>query len=161
MKLKNKRWDFLGLRAAWNDLVQYREWIKIIGKEEKNPKSIYNKYNMGRNSFYNIFVIITLPQEDSVLPFEIQKIRAIESSAPINRYLDETLQFGEYLVPEFNHVYTEEGEPTSSFLFMYSFQFTTISFIWILKRLLGLFIISYVVTKSPWDKIFTWISGLI
>jgi len=152
--------DFLGIKGVWNDLVNYREWVHTIKQEEKNKKSIYNKFNMGRNYFYNIYSIITLPPENENLPDEIQQLRVIESLVPVNKYLDETLRFAEYLVPEFSRVY-DGDEPTLNFLIVYRFAFQKLSLSWFLWRLGiigGLLWSAFII---PWNKILEWISPLI
>ncbi|NJO91723.1 MAG: hypothetical protein HC831_24215 [Chloroflexia bacterium] len=80
--------------------------LLIIGtgfglSKRRNPikKSMYNSFNMGKNWFYNIYVIVTLNGEDANLPEAVQRLRLTETISPLNRYLDEKLRFAEFFDP--------------------------------------------------------------
>ena len=157
MKLK---FDFLGIRAVWNDIVNYIDWIKTLKREKQNPQSKFRKYSLDYDWFRNIFVIVTLPGEDSVLPENIQRIRVTESLRPVIQYLDEDLQFGEYIVPDFNRVY-RDGEPTLSFMIIFRFMFRKLTFWWLISR--SIFFATLIIAgfQVPWQTLFGWILGLI
>ena len=152
--------DFLGIKAAWNDFDNYRDWKRTIRAEEANSESTFNNFNMGRNYFFNVYVVVTLPGEDAVLPEEVQKMRVYETIRPINNYLDNQLKFAEYLTPEFSRV-IQDGQPTLSFLVVYKFTFHKLSIKWILWRLGGLAALTTAGFQVPWTNLFTWISNLI
>ena len=155
-----KNFDILGFKKAWNDIANYRDWIRTIKREETNPDSIYRRFDMGKNIFYNIYVVVTLPDSDENLPENILRMRVLESLAPINRYLDENLRFGEYLTPEFNRVY-DGGAPTLSYVIMYRFTFHKFSVKWLLTRLGLIGCLIFAGFKIPWQNLFSWISNLI
>lgn len=158
--MKERRNNMLGIKRVWSDIKNYREWIKTIKAEEANPDSLYSKYKMDKNIFYNIYVIVTLPDEDKILPEKIQRLRLIESLAPLNRYLDSQLKFAEYLTPEFSRVY-DNDEPTLNYLVVYRFTFQKLSLKWILSRLIFAGIITWSAFNIPFEKIIQWISSLI
>ena len=152
--------DILGFKAAWNDFDNYRDWIKTIKREEADKNSTYNKFNMGKNYFHNIYVILTLPPENKDLPDEILQMRVTESLIPVNRYLDETLKFAEYLTPEFSRVFNND-EPTLSYLAVYRFTFHKLSLSWALWRLSLIGGLTLAAFKIPWQTMGQWISSLI
>lgn len=139
---------------AWKDISNYRKWKKTIKGERVNPNSLLNKYNINNNVFYNLYVAVTLPDEDKVLPDKIKQLRIVESLAPVHRYLDNDLGFAGSIVPEFNRVYNDEGDATLTYVAVYRFAFNKISLKFILIRLILLigFIIAYL--KIPWEILF-------
>jgi hypothetical protein len=116
------------------DLVNYREWVKTIKKEVVNPRSLYHKFGMKHNYFYTVYFPLTLPNEDQALPDNIKRMRVVESLAPVHRYIDEDLQFAEYIVPEFNQFYDEENQPTLTYGIVYRFAFKRLSIGWAVGR---------------------------
>jgi len=126
-----KKW---AISMVIKDIVNYREWIKTINKEKANPNSLWHKFGMNHNFFYVIYLPITLPQEDKVLPDNIKRMRVIESLAPVHRYIDEDLQFAEYIVPEFNQFFDDENQPTLAYGIVYRFAFKRLSIKWVLSR---------------------------
>ena len=87
----------LGFKGAWRDIENYREWIAVIKREHDNVDSLYNKYGFSHNYTYMIYLVLSLNQEEGQLPDNVKKARVIENLAPVNRYLDEELNFAEYL----------------------------------------------------------------
>ena len=158
---KTKNSFRLPIVDAWKDFKNYLEWIKIIKNERDDPNSLYNKYDIKHNFFYNIYLGITLPQEDSVLPSKIKRMRVVESLAAVHRYIDVDLGFAEYIVPEFNQVVDDEGNETLTYVIVYRFAFKKLSLMFIIKRLLILGGVYLLATKLPWEKIYTWISSLM
>jgi len=146
---------------AWKDIINYRDWINTIKGEKNNPNSIFNKYDMRSNFFYNVYLGVTLPQEDNVLPDNIKRLRVVEALAPVHRYLDDQLGFAEYIVPEFNQVYDDENKPTLTYVIVYRFQFKKINLRFIIKNIIYLIILYFIITKVPWENVYTWILNLI
>lgn len=138
MSLKSR----IPLLMVINDLKNYSEWIKTINREKRKNDSMWNKYHMKHNFFYTIYFPIFLPEEDRVLPDSIKRLRVIETLAPVHRYIDEELQFAEFIVPEFNQFYDDENKPTLTYGIVYRFAFKRLSLKFVLYRLLfmGLFI---------------------
>jgi hypothetical protein len=118
------------------DIQNYREWMKTIDKEKANPNSLWNKFKMNHNYFYTIYFPISLPPEDKALPDNIKRLRIVETLAPVHRYLDEDLQFAEYIIPEFNQFYDEETQPTLLYGIVYRFAFKRLSLGWVIKMIL-------------------------
>lgn len=136
------------------ELLSYREWIKTIKKENMDPNSIFNKYNMKYNNFYNIYLTLILPEEDKVLPDNIKQLRVFESLSPVHRYIDNDLGYAGYIVPEFNQVFDDENNPTLSYVIVYRFAFDKLSIKFIITRLLFLIGVIIAAFKLPWANIF-------
>ncbi len=154
MSLKNKLPVFMVAR----DIMNYIDWIKTINREKVEPNSMYNKFKMKHNFFYVIYFPIKLNDEDSKLPMNIKKLRIVEILAPVHRYIDEDLQFAEYIVPEFNQFYDDENNPTEVYGIVYRFMFKRLSLKWFITRFLGISVLAFVFIKF---KIIQWLISLI
>ena len=86
-----------GIKGAWRDIDNYREWIQVIKNEEANPKSTYNKFGISHNFSYMIYLVLKLDDQHKDLSDNIKETLVIEQLAPVNRYLDEELNWAEYL----------------------------------------------------------------
>lgn len=157
---KIRKFDPLGFREVWNDLVNYRDWIKTLDREKKNPKSLLNKYSLDYDFFRNLFVILTLPGEDLPLPDNIKRLRVTESLRPVNQYLDEDLNFSEFLIPEFNQVY-QDDEPTLSYMIIYRFVFRKLTWWWLISRITLITTLGIGGYNIPWIDLTEWILSLI
>ena len=127
-----KKW---ALSMVIRDLVNYREWIKAVNNEKKNENSLWYRFNMKHNFFYVIYFPMSLPEEDKTLPDNIKRMRVVESLAAVHRYLDEDLNFAEYIVPEFNQFYDDQNQPTLNYGIVYRFAFKRLSLKWVISRL--------------------------
>jgi len=161
--MKNKNFRLLSpqtwaISGVIRDIKNYINWIKTIDNEKRNPNSLWYKFNMKHNIFYTIYFPITLPDEDAVLPDSIKRLRVVESLAPVHRYLDEELQFAEYIIPEFNQFYDDNNKPTLIYGIVYRFAFMTLSLKWVIYRLLILGGLIWAFTTYP---IFKWLINLI
>jgi hypothetical protein len=125
-----KKW---GLYLVIQDIINYRDWIRTINKEKNNKNSKYNKLNLNHNWSYCLYVPISLDDADKDLHEDIKKVRIIEISTPINRYLDEDLMFAEYIVPEFFQFMNDDETPTLTYGIIYRFAFNKLSINWIVK----------------------------
>jgi len=132
-----KKW-ILPLVEVIRDVRNYRKWIRTIQEEELNPNSKFNKYGLNRNYFYILYIPVTLPPEESALPDNIKRLRVVEMLVPIHQYLDNDLGFADYIVPEFNQFYDEEGTPTLTYGIVYRFAFKKLSIKWAISRVLFL-----------------------
>jgi hypothetical protein len=146
MKFKFKKWYEWRPFIAYRDIQNYLDWIKIIKKEEKDPKSKYNFFKLNHSTFYTLYIQTSLEDGDEQLPIEMQKAKLIEYLAPIHRYLDEDLGFAEYIVPEFNQFYVE-GKPTLTYGVMYIFAFKQLSLRYILKYLVFIGLTLFVILR--------------
>lgn len=135
MKFITKFKKFFSFQA-FKDIRMYIEWIKTIKEEEKNPESLYNKFDFSRNLFYVIYTIINLNKLDEDLPEQYRRFRVFDELKPINRYLDEELGFADYLVPEIDQFYDENGNQTLQYGIIYRFAFKRLSLKWIIYRII-------------------------
>jgi hypothetical protein len=137
-KSKTRRRWTLPIIEVIRDLRNYRRWMKVIKKERSNPNSKFNKYELSANYFYILYRAVTLPQEDTALPDNIKRLRLVETLVPVHQYLDNDLGFAEYIVPEFNQFYDDDGNPTLTYGIVYRFAFKRFSIRWVLSRVLFL-----------------------
>jgi len=149
------------IRMVIKDIENYIDWIKTVKKEASNPKSLFHKFNMKYNIFYILYFTITLPQEDDNLPDNIKRMRVVESLAPVHRYLDEDLQFAEYIVPEFSQFYKDD-KPTLTYAVIYRFAFKRLSLGWVISRSILLAGLTWVFYKySLINMAIEWMQALI
>ena len=122
-RVKTPLWKKFPVLGVIRDISNYRSWIKTIQAEAYNPHSKFNKFGMDFNFFYVLYVPVSLPMEDNVLPENIKRLRLIEILAPLHQYLDNDLGFAGSIVPEFNQFYDDEGSPTLVYGVIYRFAF--------------------------------------
>lgn len=146
MLFRPKKWS---IWMVIKDIKNYISWIKTVKKEKSNKNSKWYNFNMSHNYFYTIYFPLTLPEQDLALLDNIKRLRVVESLAPVHRYIDEDLQFAEYIVPEFNQFYDENNEPTLTYGIVYRFAFKRLSLGWIINRILINFGIVWVSIKYP------------
>jgi len=150
-----------GISSVFRDIENYRDWCHVIKKEKANPNSKFNQWNLNNNYFYTIYFTHTQEETEAQLPERIQRLRMIESFAPLHRYLDEELGFAGSLVPEFNQFYDDEGEPTLTYLIAYRFAFDKISLAWFLKFLFKWVVVITAVTIFIKKGGVEWLQNLI
>lgn len=150
-----------GIVKVWRDIENYRDWCRVIKSEEANKFSKYNKWKLNRNRFCTLYFTHSISETEAQLPEQIQRMRMIESMAPLHRYLDEELGFAGNLVPEFNQFYDEEGEPTLTYLIAYRFAFDALSLKWIIKFLLKLAVTLTIIILFFKHGGVQWLQGLI
>lgn len=152
----------LPLIRVINELKNYRNWIKTINKEKNNPKSTYNKFRLRHNFFYNVYFIINLDNDHLQYPEHQRRMKLIENTAPINRYLDEELKFAEYLIPEFNQVINDtDNSETPTYVILYRFAFKYPIFTFFIKRIILLIVGIILYNNIDWTNFFTWIKNII
>ena len=143
-KSANKR---LPVLEVFRDIKAYRAWIKTIKEERSRANSKFITYGLDHNYFYVLYVAITLPQEDLVLPENIKRLRVAEMLTPIHQYLDNDLGFADYIVPEFNQFYDEENNPTLTYGIVYRFAFKKLSLRWVITRAIALGLLTWALIK--------------
>jgi len=159
-KKHKKQRKGLALVGVIKDFKAYNKWIKTIQEERSNPNSKFIQYKLSHNFFYILYVTVTLPPEDSALPDDIRRLRLIESLTPVHQYLDNDLGFADYIIPEFNQFYDEEGEPTLSYGIVYRFGFKRFSLKWVITRTLMVGILAFILLKWPiLSTVWGWIFG--
>lgn len=149
MKKKAKQRKRLPILEVIRDIKNYRSWVKTIKEERSRLSSKFHLYGLNHNYFYVLYVPVTLPQEDAALPDHIKRLRIIEMLTPIHQYLDIDLGFADYIVPEFNQFYDEEGEPTLTYGIVYRFAFKKLSLSWVLSRTFFIGLLIWALTKWP------------
>lgn len=157
-RTKTPFWKKLPILGVIRDIQNYRSWIKTIQEEAYNPNSKFNKFGMDFNFFYVLYVPVSLPQEDAVLPENIKRLRLMEVLAPLHQYLDTDLGFAGSIVPEFNQFYDDEGSPTLVYGAIYRFAFDTLSLRWVITRTLFMSALIFALVKWP---ILSWLFDTI
>jgi hypothetical protein len=154
-----------GKWAVWmvvKDIKNYRDWIKTINKEKANPKSKWYEFKLSHNDFYILYLMVTLAEEDRVLPDNIKRLRLIESLAPVNRYIDEDLGFAEYIIPEFNQFFDTENNPTLTYGIVYRYAFKRLSLTWVISRSIIVGLLIFLFVRFPIiSTLIGWISNLM
>ncbi len=131
------------------DLKVYNLWIQAIKEQRDNPNSKYHQFGLNHNYFYVLYLPMTLPSEDAALPDKIKRMRLLESLNPVHQYLDFELGFSDYIVPEFNQFFDEDGEPTLTYGIVYRFAFKKLSLRWVLSRVLFIGALTWALVKWP------------
>lgn len=157
-RMKTTLWKKLPLLGVIRDIQNYRSWIKTIQAEAYDPHSKFNKFGLDFNFFYVLYVSVSLPQEDAVLPENIKRLRLMEILAPLHQYLDSDLGFAGSIVPEFNLFYDEEENPTLIYGVIYRFAFDTLSLNWVLTRAFFTGALIFALVKWP---ILSWLFDTI
>ena len=143
-RLKFRNW---GIVKVYRDFENYKDWRRIIKREEFDPNSNFNKWNLKRTKLYDVYIIVTLDESDIPLPEVVKRTKVLESLNPLNRYLDESLGFAECLSVEFNQFEDDKKEPTLSYLIVYRFIWKTFSLKWLAKFIIIWGVIVFVVLK--------------
>jgi len=155
--LNPKNW---GIFKVYRDIENFLDWRKTIKKEETNPRSKYNLFKLQRTKLYDIYIIVSLEDEDAFLSENVKRVKVLESLNPVHRYLDEELGFAGNLQCEFNQFVDDKGVPTLSYLIVYRFIFEKFSILWLLKFIIINGILIYIILKyNIIPLIINWISN--
>lgn len=146
-KNKKKTKKRLPILEVFRDIKSYSSWIRTIKEEKSRANSKFNNYGLDHNYFYVLYMPLTLPQEDLVLPDNIKRLRVAEMLTPIHQYLDNDLGFADYIVPEFNQFYDEEDNPTLTYGIVYRFAFKKLSLGYVISRLIALGLLTWALIK--------------
>lgn len=126
----------------YKDIVNYFNFKKVIKRELANKESIFNEYKLQHNyNFTKIGFILTLPDECAQIDDESKRYFVVDKMTPVIKYLDEELQFNEYLTikepDEFMYV-DDNGvqKQTLSYLIEFDFDFKVLSWVLVLKLLI-------------------------
>jgi len=150
-----------GVSKVWRDIENYRDFIRVIKQERKDPNSKFNQWKLNHNKFYTIYFTHTVEETETQLPDKIMRLRMVESFAPLHRYLDEELGFAECLTPEFNQFYDDNNEPTLTYLIAYRFVFNKLSLVWGLKFLFKWAVVITAISLFINKGGLAWLQGLI
>ena len=144
-----------GIVKVYRDFENFSDWGRVIRKEESNINSLFNKWKLKRTKLYDVYLSISLDEEDTQLPESVQRTKIVEQLNPLHRYLDDDLGFAECLNCEFNQFEDDKKNPTLTYLIVYRFNFNKFSIIWLTKFLVVTFAliyfgIKYIPTLIPW-----------
>ena len=146
---KPRNWGWV---KVWRDFENYLDWVRTIKKEKANPLSLYNKWKLEHTKLYDVYVIVSLEDADSILPEALQRVKVIEQLNPLNKYLDELL-FAECLDVEFNQFEDENSKLTLTYLIVYSFRWNKFNLKWLLKFIIITSVLLYLILHFniiPW-----------
>jgi len=118
----------------------YREYSRIIRKEEAESP-VWKRRNLRRDSLNRVYTVINLPLQvlASVdLPRESRPSFVIQELKPINEYL-KSLNLEEIITMWIEPV---AGTDEESYLIVYQFLFRHITWLWVLRFILELGVIS-------------------
>jgi len=148
-----------GLVRVWRDIINYRDFIRVIKVEKSDPNSKWSKWQLNHNYFYTIFFTHDVDETETQLPQKVMRLRMLESLAPLHRYLDEELGFAECLTPEFNQFIDDETqEPTLTYLITYRFSFDKLSIGWLIRWSIIMTTLIIILSRL---NIIQWLQGLI
>lgn len=118
----------------------YREYSRIVRKEESESQ-IWRRRNLRRDRLNRIYTVVNLPLQvlASVdLPRESRPSFVIQELKPINEYL-KSLNIEEIITMWIEPV---KGTDEESYLVVYQFLFRYLSWLWILRIILELSVLS-------------------
>jgi len=118
----------------------YREYTRIVKKEEKDSQ-MWKRRNLRRDYLNRIYTVINLPLQvlASVdLPRESRPSFVVQEIKPINEYL-KSLNLEEIITMWVEPV---RGTDEESYLVVYQFLFRYITWLWILRFILEIVLIS-------------------
>jgi hypothetical protein len=121
----------------------YREYTRIVKKEEKDSQ-MWKRRNLRRDYLNRIYTVINLPLQvlASVdLPRESRPSFVVQEIKPINEYL-KSLNLEEIITMWVEPV---RGTDEESYLVVYQFLFRYITWLWILRFILEIVLISLAV----------------
>ncbi len=117
----------------------YREYTRIVKKEERDSQ-MWKRRNLRRDYLNRIYTVINLPLQvlASVdLPRESRPSFVVQEIKPINEYL-KSLNLEEIITMWIEPV---KGTDEESYLVVYQFLFRYITWLWILRFILEIFLI--------------------
>ena len=152
--IRPRNWSIV---KVYRDFENFGDWRRVVKKEQANPKSNFNKWKLDRTKLFDVYLTLSLNEEDAILPDTAKRIKLMEMLNPLHRYFDDTLGFSECLNIEFNQYEDDEKNPTLSYLIVYRFNFNKFSIKWLFKFLIYLTII---ILGSIY-YIIPWLSSLI
>ena len=136
------------------EIKLFREYLGVIRKESKDSPE-WSRFRLRKDWFGRIYTVINLPPEVTQSPDFPKYARpsfVFDQIKPINQYLTK-LRLQELLAPLLNPI---EGTDEESFLVIYSFVFRQITWMWVLRIIIEIFIISLIVSNwaTIWGLVF-------
>jgi hypothetical protein len=126
---------------VYRDIKIYRDYLKIIDKESKDSP-LWSRRNLRKDWFGRIYTVINLPPEvifSADLPKESRPSFVMNEIKPINEYL-KTLNIEEIITIAMEPI---KGTNDESYLVVYQYVFRELSWIWIFRFILEIFLITF------------------
>ena len=119
------------LSEAPENIEKYKEWKDTITKEENNYYSIYNNLNLQSNENKTIIWQNLKLSDSEELYFDwfSKNNKLMELVHPAVKYLQEDLQWGEYLTYDIAHLENEEDPSAVMPVYAAIFKFTPVPLI--------------------------------
>jgi hypothetical protein len=130
------------------ELSLYREYIRIIKKEETDSP-IWARRNLRRDYLNRIYTVVNLPPQVLLsvdLPRDARPSFVISELKPTNEYF-KSLNLEELLTMWIEPV---KGTDEESYLAVYQFLFRHLSWLWILRFLIEVSLITFIIIKWDW-----------
>lgn len=132
----------------------YRDFVKSI-KNDMKLSTIWSRRNLRVDKLNRIYTVVNLPPEvifSNDLPIESRPSFVLSEIKPINDHF-RSLELEELLTLWIEPV---KGTNNESYLVVYQFIFREISWLWIGRFILEIFLI--IMTTVYWDKIISFFS---
>jgi hypothetical protein len=123
------------------EIFLYLEYVQIL-KKEKLTSSNWIKYKLRYDWFGRIYTVVNLPPEVTMsrdFPKEARPAFVFEEIRPINEYLT-TLNLHEIISPVLKPLPENNGD---SFLVIYYYLFRNLSWMWIIRFSIEIFLLVY------------------
>jgi hypothetical protein len=148
----------LKIFAILKDLKLYSDYLTIIKKESLSSPQ-WGKYKLRKDWFGRIYTVVNLPPEVTQsrdFPEEARPAFVFEEIRPVNEYLTK-LNLHELIAPLLQPIKETNGD---SFLVVYYFVFRELSWIWIIRFAVEVYLL--VLAIKNWDFLLSYlhINGL-
>lgn len=138
------------------DLKLYSDYLTVIKKESLSSPQ-WGKFKLRKDWFGRIYTVVNLPPEVTQsrdFPEEARPAFVFEEIRPINEYLTK-LNLHELIAPLLKPISETNGD---SFLVVYYFVFRELSWIWIVRFALEVYLLT--LAFKNWDSILNMFNGL-
>lgn len=130
------------------EISLYREYVRIIKKEELDSP-LWSRRNLRRDYLNRIYTVINLPPQVLLsvdLPRDARPSFVVSELKPTNEYL-KSLNLEELLTMWIEPV---KGTDEEAYLAVYQFLFRHLTWLWMLRFLVEISLISFVLIKWSW-----------
>lgn len=154
MGLLSRFFVFLKILSILKDFKLYSDFLTITKKESINSPE-WNKLKLRRDWFGRIYTVVNLPPEvtqSKDFPIEARPAWVFEEIRGVNEYLTR-LNLQEIIAPLLRPLSEANGD---SFLVIYYFVFRELSWVWIIRFVIEIFIFSYVFFN--WNELLSFLT---
>lgn len=154
MGLLSRFFVFLKILSILKDFKLYSDFLTITKKESINSPE-WNKLKLRRDWFGRIYTVVNLPPEvtqSKDFPVEARPAWVFEEIRGVNEYLTR-LNLQEIIAPLLRPLSEANGD---SFLVIYYFVFRELSWVWIIRFVIEIFIFSYVFFN--WNELLSFLT---